>query len=130
MAAETETNDIDSGDGAAGGVDVQWLLSNLPPDVLGTFSPEQRAALWQAAHAPSWRRYPVNIRLNMPFFGTRYFLTLVAGADRRNAERRLRERRLHPLRTVGNLVFVLAAIGCFYLAAVALLFLGSALVEF
>lgn len=114
----------------AGGVDVNWLLSNLPADVLGSFTAEQRAALWTAAHTPSWRRYPVNIRIGLPWFGQRFFLTIVGGLDRRNPERRMRERRLHPLRTLGNLGFMAALAAFFYATALTLAFVASAVVEF
>lgn len=106
------------------------LLSRLPADIFESLSPEQRAALWAAAHQPSWRRYPVNIRMAVPWFGRRLFVTLVAGADRRNQERLLRERRLHPLRTFGNVLFLVFLIIFLHALAFGLIFLLSAVVEF
>jgi hypothetical protein len=106
------------------------LLSRLPKDVLDSLTAEQRAALWSAAHQPSWRRYPVNIRLSMPWFGERWFLTVVAGADRRNAERLMRERLLHPLRTAGNIAFLIGLVVLLHALAFGVVFLLSAVVEF
>lgn len=106
------------------------LLSRLPDEIWQSFTPEQRAALWDASHTPTWRRYPVNMRLVFPLFGNRYFLTVVGGSDRRRPERLRRERRLHPFSTFGNFVFLCAAAAVFYIAALFLLFTVSALVEF
>ena len=111
-------------------LDSDTLLSRLPPDVWESFTAEQRAALWEASHTPTWRRYPVNMRLAMALFGNRYFLTVVGGSERRNMERLHRERRMHPLATFGNFVFLSASAAVFYLGALVLLFLISALVEF
>jgi len=106
------------------------LLGNLPPGMLASFTPEQRAALWNAAKPLSWRRHPVNIRLTFPFFGRRHFVTIVAGADRRGPERIHRERVMHPWHTIGNVLFLLGMGGTFYLAAVIGIFLFSNLIEF
>lgn len=110
--------------------DGEMLLSRLPTDILESFTPEQRAALWNASHTPTWRRYPINMRLAFGLFGSRYFLTIVGGVDRRNGERLHRERRLHPLATFGNFVFLSGSAAAFYLGALLLLFVVSALVEF
>lgn len=111
-------------------LDNDMLLSRLSMDVWESFTAEQRAALWEASHTPTWRRYPVNMRIAVTLFGIRYFLTVVGGVDRRNMERLRRERRMNPLTTFGNLVFLIAAAAIFYIGALVLLFLISALVEF
>lgn len=111
-------------------LDSETLLARLPDDVWQSFSPAQRAALWEASHTPTWRRYPVNMRMAFGLLGNRYFLTIVGGVDRRHAERRQRERRMHPVGTFGNLIFLTAAAAVFYICALFLLFLASALVEF
>ncbi|SEH27588.1 hypothetical protein [Magnetospirillum fulvum] len=106
------------------------LLANLPDDVVKSFTPEQRAALWNAAKPISWRYHPINIRLSFPFFGGRHFITIVGGHERRAPERVKRERSRHPIRTVGNLLFMLGVGGAFYLFAVLGIFLFSNLIEF
>ena len=51
-------------------------------------------------------RHPVNIRLSLPLPFGRYYLTVVAGKERRSPKRLQSERRKHPLVTTGNLVFL------------------------
>ena len=93
-------------DGRAGTKGAEQLFARLPDDVLESLTPDQRAALWKAASGSTWRRYPVNIRLSLPLPGRRWFVTIVAGAERRDAERIDRERRLYRLRTPGNMLFI------------------------
>jgi hypothetical protein len=45
----------------------------------------------------------INIRLSIPLVFTRIYVTLVAGKERRCAERRRADRQEHPLRTWGNM---------------------------
>ena len=109
---------------------LETLLDRVPPEVAETFTPAQRAALWNAVKPASWRRHPINIRLSFPILGQRYFVTVVGGIERRSGERLYRERRMFPLRTAGNILFLLG-IGCtFTLASVLGLVLLSKLIEF
>lgn len=63
------------------------------------------------AEARQWRSdHPVNLRLSLPLGLSRYYLTIVAGRERRSPARQRRERRKHPLWTFGNAVF-LAMVG-------------------
>ncbi len=58
-----------------------------------------------------WESYhPVNIRLTIPFLKKRYYMTLVAGMERRSAQRLAEERLKHPLIKTGN-VLMMAAFG-------------------
>ncbi len=80
------------------------------------------------AHAREWSSaHPVNLRLSLPHFFGRYYLTVVAGRERRSVARLAEERRKHPLATAGNLLF-LAASGT--LAGLALLFVIQAAIRF
>ncbi len=54
--------------------------------------------------------HPVNIRLSVPLLVGRYYVTLVAGKERRSGERLASESKKHPLMKLGNLV-VMAACG-------------------
>ncbi len=54
--------------------------------------------------------HPVNIRLNIPLLFGRYYVTIVAGKERRSGERLASERNKHPLMKLGNIV-VMAACG-------------------
>ncbi len=57
-----------------------------------------------------WSRHPVDIRLSLPFITNRYYLTLVAGRERRCPDRRSEDRAKHALGTSSNLMFLLSAL--------------------
>lgn len=109
---------------------LEMLLDRLPSEVVASFTPEQRAALWNAVKPTSWRRHPVHIRLSFPFIVGNFFLTVVGGMEKRSGERRTRERRMFPLRTMGNILFLLGLGGAFYAVAIIGLFVFSNLIEF
>ena len=70
--------------------------------------------------------HPVNLRFSIPLPFGRYYVTLVAGKERRGADRLASERRKHPLLTFGN-VAVFFGLGCVCgLALLALIQLASA----
>ena len=54
--------------------------------------------------------HPVNIRLSIPLPVGGYYVTIVAGKERRSGERLASERKKHPLMKLGNIV-VMAACG-------------------
>lgn len=105
--------------GGPKGTHTTSLLAQLPGDVVESLSPDQRAALWEVSHSPSWQRYPVNIRFSVPIFTRRFFITIVAGNDRRSGDRATAERRLNPMFTLPNVLF-LTSIGAFFATSVAL----------
>lgn len=84
----------------------------------------------EAAKDPSWSRSPVNIRFSLPFFSRKYYVTIVSGAERRGPERRAEERNKYPLRTVANVFFFVGLATIFYVLAVFVLALQSAIIEF
>ena len=90
---------------------------------------DDRGAPGIAQRAPggeSWDRHPVNLRFGIPLPFGRYYVTLVAGKERRGGERLASERRKHPLLTFGN-VAVFFGLGCVCgLALLALFQLASA----
>ena len=57
---------------------------------------------WESDHS-------INIRLSIPLFFRRYYVTIVAGQEHRSPERRTAERQKHPLITVGNITALFAA---------------------
>ncbi len=59
---------------------------------------------------PWGEAHPVNIRLSIPLLFGRYYVTLVAGKERRGGERLTSERDKHPLMKFGNIV-VMAVCG-------------------
>ena len=82
------------------------LIENLPSELRDSFSEAQREALSEALSTGTWRRQSVDIRLSLPLFFDRYFMTIVAGRERRPGLRRKAERVFHPLGTVGNTLFM------------------------
>jgi hypothetical protein len=61
----------------------------------------------RASSEPS--RYPINLRMTVPFYPHSFFLTFVVGKERRGAERLRQERARHPVNTWGNLVTLVSA---------------------
>ncbi len=77
-------------------------------DSVDAKNPDNASKDWSSNHA-------VNLRITIPFLVNTYYLTIVAGTERRSRERRAEERRKHPLLTVGN-VSVMAVLGiCIWL---------------
>ena len=59
---------------------------------------------------PWGNNHPVNIRFSLPLLLGRYYVTIVAGKERRSGKRLASERKKHPLMKLANLV-VMAACG-------------------
>jgi hypothetical protein len=105
------------------------LLANMPEDVFNSLTELQLAAIERALDSGRWQAHPLDIRLSLPFFWRRCYLVLLAGPERRSAERRRSERIERPLRTIGNMavfaVFLLllipAAVGSFHIISRGLL---------
>ncbi|MBT5647732.1 MAG: hypothetical protein HOJ41_07675 [Rhodospirillaceae bacterium] len=104
------------------------ILDRLPPDILGSLSVEQRAAISVASG--DWKNglHRVNLRLTLPLLSKRWYITVLGGPDRRTAARRKVERAQNPLRTAGNMAFIFVTALTFYsVGAAALLFSSSVL---
>ena len=106
-----------------------WLFERLPESVMDTLSNKQKEAIHEAVENPSWKRPPVNIRLTVPFLKSKFYVTVVGGEEKRNAERRAHERYKYPLRTVANVFFFIGLGTLFYMLAVFLPALQSAVVS-
>ena len=72
--------------------------------------------------------HPVNLRLSIPLLFTRYYVTIVAGKERRSGERVVSERKKHPQMKLGNLVFMAACGTICGLAALSMFQLATAYV--
>ena len=81
------------------------------------------------AGAAFWKRHPVDIRFSLPFLGGWFYVTVLSGPERRNAERRAEQRHHYPLRTAANIFFVLGAAAGFYALALVILAFVSSIVE-
>ncbi len=81
------------------------MMLPLAPDD-GVTEPTERGAL-EAPRAERWgNHHPVNIRLSIPLFALRYYLTVIAGKEQRSTERLAEERAKHPLATTANMIFL------------------------
>ncbi len=77
---------------------------------------------------PCGSDHPVNIRLNIPLLFGRYYVTIVAGKERRSDKRLASERKNHPLMKLGNLVLMAACGTICGLAALSMFQLATAYV--
>ncbi len=74
-------------------------------------SDNSSASVRKAPGGEPWGNdHPVNIRLSIPLLFGRYYVTIVAGKERRSGERLASERKKHPLMKLSNLI-VMAACG-------------------
>ncbi len=74
-------------------------------------SDNSSASVRKAPGGEPWGNdHPVNIRLSIPLLFGRYYVTIVAGKERRSGERLASESKKHPLMRFGNIV-VMAACG-------------------
>ena len=100
-----------------------WLFKRLPPWIMDTLTNDQKAAIHDAITDSAWQRHVVNIRVSLPFFNQRFYITVVGGEEKRDAGRRATERQTYPLRTIANVFFVIGAATVFYaFALIALAF--------
>ncbi len=106
---------------------VEEQVGRLPSDIGGDDRDAPGIAQRSAPGGESWGNdHPVNLRFSIPLPFGRYYVTLVAGKERRSADRLASERRKHPLLTFGN-VAVFFGLGCVCgLALLALFQLASA----
>ncbi len=87
----------------------QALETRLAEEMSEGFHGDSSASLRKSPGGePWWNDHPVNIRLSIPFLFTRYYVTIVAGKERRSRERRTSEYRKHSLLKVGNVLFIVA----------------------
>ena len=77
-----------------------------------------------------WGGHPVNIRLNIPLLFKRGYVTMVAGVCKRDPERREQDREVHPLRTIGNILFVGGCAALIYLVVIAAILFYSSAIDF
>ncbi len=90
---------------------VEEQVRRLPSDIGGDDRGASDIAQRNAPGGESWGRHPVNLRFSIPLPFGRYYVTLVAGKERRSTDRLASERRKHPLLTFGN-VAVFFGLGC------------------
>ncbi len=101
------------------------FFDRLPPHIHAGFTAEQRAAIAGALRQRQGVPPPINIRFSLPVPPGRIYFAIMAGHDRRGRRRRRDERRVNPLRTTPNFLFVVAAAVVFYGAAAGFLLTSS-----
>lgn len=98
------------------------LLTKVPFDTDAQAPEAPAPARREMPGGKPWSaRHDVNLRLSVPVFGNRYYLTLVAGREKRSQQRLAFERRKHPLKTTGNILFMLAVGTLLGVGAIALI---------
>jgi hypothetical protein len=106
------------------------LFDRLPPEILGSLTVQQKNAIASAAGSTDWKGHPVNIRLSLPFLPRRWYVTIVSGPERRARDRRRRDRTINPIRTAGNLVFILCSAILFYGIAIGTFLVSSSVIDY
>jgi len=106
------------------------LFDRIPGHIYTGLTAEQKSALAEAAGEAPWRRHPIDIRLTVRLPFGPFYLTLVAGRERRSEARLRVERGVNPLRTARNLTFIITAALVFYGLALAGVALLSSIVEY
>lgn len=94
----------------------QAVLRRVPGEVLAALAPAQREALIAALAAPAGS-HRLELRASVPCLGRRYYVTVLAGRERRSLERLAREGQLD----VGRALAVYAVIGAVLLGPVVVL---------
>lgn len=107
-------------------VRAELFLRRLPQEVRSSLSREQEQALRTAAAGGAANPHPVDIRISVPTPWGRYYLALFGGREKRSAARRASDRRLRPLATTANVLFIGGglALVCFLLL-IGLLLVGA-----
>ncbi len=105
-----------------------WFFSRLPPDVAASLSEEQKRAIAETL-GTGWSDPPINIRFTLPFPGQRFYMTVLAGEEKRSRARRKTDRARYPLRTLGNVFFFLGLATVFYTVMMVLLAIQAAIIE-
>ncbi len=74
------------------------LMQRIPPHVRATLTREQIVAISKAS-VPQNSPHLVDYRVSLPFFGKRFYVTLLAGRERRSRARLAREGQLLSVET-------------------------------
>ena len=103
------------------------IVSRLPEATRATLSEAQLDALRESAESIKWGKHPIDIRLSVPTFLSRYYLVLIGGKERRGKGRLVEERKRHPLNTLFNWLFIggVIALGIYLVVFVEMLFFIS-----
>ncbi len=82
------------------------FLASVPAYVAPTFSQAQLLAIKDFVIDDRGRRQAVDIRWTIPLIWFRFFIVVLAGPERRSAERRAAERAARPILTWSNVIVI------------------------
>ncbi len=108
-----------------GEVRADGLLRAIDPAVRDSMTAEQVGAIRDAVRKDTWREHPVDLRLSLPPPFDRFYLTLVAGWERRSFARRVVERERRPLGRRAHLIVIAGVVATVGFAGVAIWLLAS-----
>lgn len=97
------------------------MMDRLPAAVRVTLTPMQLDAISDAL-VPEPKRHVIDYRISLPLFGRRYYLTILAGPERRSVDRLAREAQVRARRTATFYAVALVIAAC--VAFVALVVAG------
>ncbi len=80
------------------------LLESMPEEVASSFTELQLETIEHVLEGGKWRAHPVDVRLSIPVLRRRFYFVLLAGPERRSAERRKYERARRPVRVIADMI--------------------------
>ena len=90
----------------------------------------QEDALTGKDNPTTWVSHPIDIRISIPFLHRRYYITLVAGRERRAARRRQEDPQSYTLFTLGNALFALGITTMLTVIGLGILITTSSIIEY
>jgi hypothetical protein len=93
------------------------FLRKLPADIRDSLTPAQAEAISRVAQGSIQRKHPIDLRLSLPLFGSRAYMVLLMGKEKRSSARRSLDHQLRPNDRVSQFVVAGLAVAAFSLAA-------------
>ncbi len=78
----------------------------MPEEVASSFTELQIEMIEHTLEGGKWPDHPVDVRLSIPVLWRRFYFLLLAGPERRSAERRKYERARRPVRAIADMILV------------------------
>ena len=88
-------------------VRAELTLRRLSPEVRASLTSAQEAAIKTAIVGSSPDNlHPIDLRFTLPWAGGGAYVVVLAGREQRGNSRRLQDRQLRPIGTIGNVIFL------------------------
>ena len=78
----------------------------MPEEVASSFTELQLETIEHAIEGGKWRAHPVDVRLSIPVLWRQFYFVLLAGPERRSAERRNSESARKPGRIIADMILL------------------------